>query len=52
MEIMSNSSGCQTYHNINTNFPLGEDNEGKSVIDETIPTKFRQQTYDHENGCV
>ena len=23
-----------------------------SVLDETIPTKFRQQTYDHEHGCV
>ena len=52
MEIMLNASGSRKCHDLNTDLALGEDNEVKSVLDGTIPTKCRQQTYDHENGCV
>ena len=49
MEIMLNASGSQKYHNSNTDLALGEGNGVKSVLDEDIPIKFRQQTYDYEN---
>ena len=52
MGIMINASGSRKYHDSNTDLASGEDEKIKSALDETIPTKFWQQTYDHENGYV
>ena len=52
MEIILNESGSRKGIDSNTDLTLGEDNEVQSVLDESIPTKFRQQTQYHENGCI
>ena len=52
MGILLNASRLRKYHSLNTDLILGEDNEVKSFLDEIIPTKFRQQAYDNDNGCV
>ena len=44
MEIILNESGSRKGIDSNTDLTLGEDNEVQSVLDESIPTKFRQQT--------
>ena len=52
MEIMLNASKCRKFLDSNTDLALGEDNEVKSVLDEKVPNKSKQETYDHENSCV
>ena len=52
MVIILNASELQRCHDSIIDLALGEDNEVQSVLDETIPIKLRQQTYDHENGCL
>ena len=52
METILNASGSRKFYNSNTGLALGEDSKIKSVLGETIPIKFRQETYDNENYCV
>ena len=52
MEIMINAGGSRKYHDSDTYLALGEDIKVKLVLDETIPTKLRQETHVYKNGCV
>ena len=52
IEIMLNTSGYRKQINSNTDLAKSEDHKCGSVIDESIPLKCRQNTYDKKHSCV